>query len=98
MLDPPSYSEATASQRVSLRSKTARLFNLVQPLNEDEVDRIPSSVRVGYYDLATYVVSMSTYVFDMGLDAFVAIEHYRHQRVGLFLVNLIVGVGVLRKI
>ncbi|KAI6229302.1 Cell death abnormality protein 8 [Aphelenchoides besseyi] len=68
------------SSRVTLRTKTAVLFNLIPRRYDDESDRIPSSIRVGLYDVGCYLFGVGTYVLDMGLDIGVAIGHYQSGR------------------
>lgn len=68
-------------QPKSVRLKTAHLFKLIPVLSEDEVDRIPSSMRIGIFDLLCYLFSIATYISDMTLDIWVAISHYTHKRV-----------------
>lgn len=66
----------------SVRLKTAYLFQLAPNLSEDEVDRLPGCIRIGWFDLLCHVFSIGTYLSDMGLDLWVAVVHYRRERVG----------------
>ncbi|KAI6171392.1 XK-related protein [Aphelenchoides bicaudatus] len=69
-----------SDSKKSVRFKTAYLFQLVPLINDDEVDRLPMCTRVGWFDLACHAFSMSTYISDMVLDIWVAIQHYNHHR------------------
>ncbi|KAI6233864.1 hypothetical protein M3Y99_00855400 [Aphelenchoides fujianensis] len=67
-------------RRVPLRTKTAALLDLLPRRYEDEPDQIPSSIRVGFYDVGCYLFGAFTYALDMGLDIAVGFGHYQSGR------------------
>ena len=59
------------------------------PLQFDEVDALPDSLRFNYFDILCIIVSMTTYLLDLGMDIYVACIYYKTQNIWYFVLTLV---------
>jgi len=56
---------------------------------EDQVDALPETLRFSWFDVICIIFSMSTYIFDMGMDLYVAYVYYTTGYILYFIITLV---------
>ncbi|CAL8086972.1 unnamed protein product [Orchesella dallaii] len=60
-----------------------------QWLQYDEVDALPTTLRFNFFDIFCIILSMCTYIFDLGMDIYVAYVYYTKGHIGFFVLTLV---------
>lgn len=60
-----------------------------QWLQYDEVDALPATLRFNYFDMFCILLSMGTYIFDLGMDIYIAYVYYTNARIDYFVLTLV---------
>ncbi|CAD5220150.1 unnamed protein product [Bursaphelenchus okinawaensis] len=68
-------------KRPSFRESISKVLYLHEKSSEDECDRIPSNVKITWFDLSCYFFSIFTYTLDIFMDVFVAVFYFRKENV-----------------
>lgn len=60
-----------------------------QWLQYDEVDALPTTLRFNFFDMFCILLSMGTYLFDLGMDIYVAYVYFIRGYVTYFVLTLV---------
>lgn len=60
----------------------------IESQQKDETDRLPPSDRVTYWDIAGFVISITSHIVDVGLDCNLAVRYYLSDQKAYFLTTV----------